>query len=206
MTLTDSTLRLRACKESDLPAIRDIVEHYVNSSVVNLSLTPPTIQDVCNSWIESTSTGLPYLVAIDNDSDTVLGYAYAGDFRGGGGRAGYRHTVELSLYCHPDHMKRGIGSMLLRQLIEILKAPEQFPDFVSTPRPADSKVRMVLAVMSVDETTWNGGLGVRDFYVKHGFDEVGHMKGLGHKCNRWCAFLQMIASPEQTISKLIKAV
>jgi phosphinothricin acetyltransferase len=45
---------------------------------------------------------------------------------------------------------------------------------------------MVMAVMSVDETSWKNGLGLRDFYVKHGFEEVGHLKKVGHKFDRWC--------------------
>ncbi|KAF1850640.1 acyl-CoA N-acyltransferase [Cucurbitaria berberidis CBS 394.84] len=179
-------MRIRACRKTDLPAIRTILEYYVLNTVITLALTPPTCDQVRESWHNATSHGLPYLVAVQDDPDNVLGFGYAGEFRGGGGRGGYRHTVELSLFCHPDHMKKGIGSRLLQQLIEILKAPERFPDYVSVSRKEDDKVRMLLACMSVDEKTWGGGLGLRDFYVKHGFDEVGHMNKVGHKFNRWC--------------------
>lgn len=47
---------------------------------------------------------------------------------------------------------------------------------------------------SIDETTWNAGLGLRDFYEKHGFEEVGHMKQVGHKFNRWYVFSQTLQS------------
>jgi L-amino acid N-acyltransferase YncA len=159
-----------------------------------LALDPPTTEDIRNSWNASTSKNLPYIVAVDAEDDNILGFCSAGHFRGGGGRAGYRHTVELSLFCHPKHVKRGVGSMLLDKLIDVLKAPEQFPEIVSTPRIAEDKVRMLIACMSVDETTWNEGLGLRDFYVKHGFVEVGHLKKVGHKLDRWCAYLSACSS------------
>ncbi|KAF2027069.1 hypothetical protein EK21DRAFT_91837 [Setomelanomma holmii] len=81
-------------------------------------------------------------------------------------------------------MKKGLGAALLQKVFEILKTPEQFPEFISTPRNEDNKVRAILACMSVDETMWEKGLGLRDFYVKHGFKEVGHMKNVGHKLDR----------------------
>tara|TARA_R110002003_G_scaffold45_12_gene3561 strand:- start:19802 stop:20383 length:582 start_codon:yes stop_codon:yes gene_type:complete len=186
MTLTSTTHRLRACQHSDIPAIRSIAEYYVNNTVITLALDPPSHDDIAQSWKASTTQGLPYIVAVD-DQDVVLGFCSAGTFRGGGGRGGYRHTVELSLFCHPDHMKKGVGSALLQKVIAILKAPERFPEFIGTPREEHSKVRAVLACMSVDETMWKKGLGLRDFYVKHGFEEVGHMRNVGHKFDRWYA-------------------
>ncbi|KAH7072113.1 acyl-CoA N-acyltransferase [Paraphoma chrysanthemicola] len=184
MTLTSTTHRLRACQTSDIPAIRDIAEHYVNNTVITLALEPPLDDDIAQSWRRSVAEGLPYIVAVD-EQDAVLGFCSAGLFRGGGGRGGYRHTVELSLFCHPGHMKEGIGSALLQKVIDILRAPDQFPDFIDTPRAEHSSVRAVLACMSIDETMWKNGLGLRDFYVKHGFKEVGHMKNVGHKFDRW---------------------
>ncbi len=185
MSPPSATTRLRACREVDIPAIRDILEYYVLNTVLTLALTPPSHQDVHGNWSKSVNQGLPYIVAVDEEEDKVLGFCSANEFRGAGGKAGYRHTVELTLYCHPDHMKKGLGSALLDKLVEILKSPELCPDFVDQLRLVDSRVRVLLACMSVDENTWNEGLGLRDFYVKHGFTEVGHMKHVGHKFDRW---------------------
>ena len=186
MTLTHPTMHIRACRESDIASIQEIVEYYVLNTVITLALSPPSLAEVREGWQKSISQGLPYLVAVDDDVNTVLGFCYAGEFRGGGGRGGYRHTVELSLFCHPDHMKKGVGSRLLQQLIEVLRSPQQFPHFITVSRKEDEQVRMLLACMSVDELTWKGGLGLRDFYVTHGFEEVGHMQKVGHKFDRWC--------------------
>jgi len=180
MTPNTDTQRLRACRDSDLPAIHSILQYYVANTVLTLALVPPSIEELHQGWEKSTGQGLPYLVTVDED-DQVLGYCYAGESRIGGGRAGYRHTVELSLFCHPDHMKKGIGSQLLERVVEVLETPEKFPECVAASRSEEDKVRVVLACMSVDEMTWNQGLGLRDFYLKHGFEETGNLKKVGHK-------------------------
>ena len=59
-------------------------------------------------------TGYPTLVAVDTD-DTVLGFACAGPHKP---IAAYKHTVEDSIYVHPDHMGMGIGKALLVSIIK----------------------------------------------------------------------------------------
>ena len=62
---------------------------------------------------ELRSAGHPYLVA--EQDGRVMGYAYTSAFRG---RAGYRFTVEDSVYVAADARGRGIGAALLRALLE----------------------------------------------------------------------------------------
>lgn len=147
MALPHATVRIRACREPDIPAIRDIIEYYVLHTVITLALTPPSHAEILEGWQKSVSQGLPFLVAVDDQLDVIVGFCYAGEFRGGGGRGGYRHTVELSLFCHPHHLQKGAGSKLLGNLIEALKTPERFPDYVSMSRGDDEKVRTLLACM-----------------------------------------------------------
>ncbi|KAF2245736.1 acyl-CoA N-acyltransferase [Trematosphaeria pertusa] len=182
MISTASTLRLLPCAEEHIPRIRAILEHYVLNTVITFSLVPPTEEDVFQNWKAVLDQRLPFIVAV-GDEDQVLGFTYATGFRSA--RKGYRHTVELSLFCHPDHTAKGIGRRLLTTLIDVLRSPEKFPEYVDKPRSDDDKVRMVLACMAVDESGWENGLGLRDFYVSHGFEEVGHLKRVGHKFDTW---------------------
>ena len=59
------------------------------------------------------SRGFPILVA-DQDG-VVLGFASYGNYRPWDG---YLHTVEHSLYLHPDAQGRGVGGALLASLVE----------------------------------------------------------------------------------------
>jgi L-amino acid N-acyltransferase YncA len=150
-----------------------------------LATTSASADELLQKHHEVLATGLPYMVAVD-EQHRIVGFVYATGFRGA--RRGYRHTVELSLFCHPEHTRRGIGPRLLEKLIAVLKHPEQYPDYIPSPRSEEDKVRMLIACMSVDESAWNKGLGLRDFYLKHGFEEVGYLKKVGHKFDRWCVF------------------
>jgi L-amino acid N-acyltransferase YncA len=185
---------IRACTDSDIPAIQSILEYYVQNTVITLAVVAPTLNQGRQGWQESVSNGLPYLVASDQNN-VVLAYCYATPFRGGGGRGGYRRTVELSLFCHPDHIKKRLGSQMLHKLVQVLKTPTDFPEYVTAPREPHDQVRALLACMSVDESAWKDGLGLRDFYVKHGFEEVGHMKKVGYKFDRWYVTFDVNCSP-----------
>jgi L-amino acid N-acyltransferase YncA len=174
---------LRPCRADDIPAIASINQYYVDNTVISLALTPAPEEEFLKRFEGIGKEGLPYIVAVDDD-DAVLGYCYAAGFRSE--RKGYRHTVEISLFCHHEHTAKGVGRQLLQKLIAVIKAPEQYPEYIARPRSEEDSVRVVLSIMSVDETGWNKGLGLRDFYVKHGFEEVGHIKNVGYKFDRWC--------------------
>ncbi|KAF2122375.1 acyl-CoA N-acyltransferase [Lophiotrema nucula] len=181
--MTSTRATLRPCTEADIPGIAAIQEHYVLNTVITFATTAPSQEELLKNRKAIVDQGLPYIVAV-SDGEQVVGYSYASGFRGA--RRGYRHTVEFSLFCHPEWQAKGIGSRLLTKLIDVLKAPEQFPEYVASPRSEDEKIRVVIACMSVDETSWEKGLGLRDYYVKHGFEEVAHLKKVGHKFDRWC--------------------
>ncbi len=59
----------------------------------------------------------PWLVAEDDDG-LVVGYAYAGEHRS---RAGYRWSVDISVYVDPAAQRRGIGRALYADLLPILR-------------------------------------------------------------------------------------
>lgn len=182
MASSASTLRLLACTEDHIPAIHKILEHYVLNTVITLALTPSSQDEIRQNYRQVVGQKLPFVVAVDGEH--VVGFTYATGFRSA--RGGYRHTVELSLFCDPSHTSKGIGSILLKTLIDVLKHPEASLEDVVEPRSEDEKIRTVIACMSVDETGWRNGLGLRDFYVKHGFEEVGHFRKVGRKFDRWC--------------------
>ncbi|STQ11681.1 protein YncA [Enterobacter cloacae] len=65
------------------------------------------------AWFEArTLAGYPVLVSEENG--IITGYASFGDWRA---FDGFRHTVEHSVYVHPDHQGKGIGRMLMKALI-----------------------------------------------------------------------------------------
>jgi L-amino acid N-acyltransferase YncA len=129
---------------------------------------------------------MPYFVAVDSlDEKLVLGYCYAGEFRGN--MHAYDHTAELSIFINPEHQKRGCGTMLMEALLDGLRKrnPRGQGDEERVREPVKGEIRNLLAIMSVDGEGWKGGEGLRDWYVRWGFEEKGRMEKVGWKLGRW---------------------
>jgi phosphinothricin acetyltransferase len=97
----------------------------------------------------------------------VVGYAYATQFRD---RAAYRFTAEDSIYVDARRTRMGIGKLLLGALLE---------------RSAAQGFRTIVAVIGGAEPAsiaLHAGLG---------FVEVGRLRGVGFKFDRWLDSLYM---------------
>ena len=104
-----SDFLVRDAAARDASGIRDIY----NDAVVNTNaIWNEQVVDEANrvAWLHARQgMGYPVLVAV-NAEEGVLGYASFGDWRA---FDGYRHTVEHSVYVHPDHQGKGIGRTLM---------------------------------------------------------------------------------------------
>lgn len=104
---------IRDANESDVPAILAIYNAVLATSTAIFSELPATLDDRLQWFRTRRDVGYPILVATDDSG--VLGYATFGDFRSW---PGYRHTVEHSVHVRPDARGRGVGSELVRTLLD----------------------------------------------------------------------------------------
>lgn len=180
-------ISVRPAGESDIPSISTISAYYVLNTVSTFRYTPATDEELLESLRSIKEEGLPYLVATEGSSGMVLGYCYATGFRPS--KRGYLHTVEISIYCDPGHVSKGIGGLLLKELLSILRLPQNRSEGESN-GPDVRRVKNVIASMAVDESGPENGLALRRFYERFGFEQVGHLKGVGYKFERWyvCEF------------------
>lgn len=163
---------VRPAQENDLSSVKDINSYYVENTVLTFAKTPKSDVEILGNHQDIMSRGLPYFVAVDESTQAVLGYTYVSPFRSG--LAAYVHSVELSLFCHHEHTRKGVGTLLLTRLLEFVRQLGE-----------NGKVRQVLAIMAVDETGAKNGLGLKEFYESFGFEEVGHLRKVGRKFDRW---------------------
>src|SRR4051812_10592315 len=107
---------IRASTAEDVSAIAAIYNHHVLTGTGTFEVAPPDESEIARRRSDITERGFPWLVAEVNS--TVAGYAYAGPFRE---RAAYRFTLEDSIYIDPQAMGKGVGTALLRELIEVCR-------------------------------------------------------------------------------------
>jgi len=96
----------------DVAAITAIYRPYVLTSAATMELDPPDEFEMRRRFSDVHSRGLPYFVA-EQDGE-IIGYGYASPFRP---RAGYRYTLEDSIYLRANCGGRGLGRRLLEAVI-----------------------------------------------------------------------------------------
>jgi L-amino acid N-acyltransferase YncA len=179
--------RTRPASESDLAKIHSIFEYYVLNTVVTFLINKPPLDYIKSRFEATLERGLPYLVAQQTVSDgtsQIVGYAYASPFRGF--MLGYGHSVEITIFCHPNNVGQGVGSALMRELLRLLKETKHISREAGyEDHPQEFEIKSVMAIMSVDDEREDNGLGLRDWYVTRGFSEVGRLKRIGFKKGRW---------------------
>lgn len=107
---------IRDATEDDLPAILAIYNHVIAHTTAVYTETPAPLEDR-QAWLKARrAAGLPVLVV---DDGGVIGFASFGDFRPW---PGYARSVEHSVHVREDVRGRGVGSALVRRLIDEAQA------------------------------------------------------------------------------------
>lgn len=115
----DNRVVIRPSRDADVEAMLAIYRRHIRRGLdegVDDSDTPEP-DDLRERRKNLKSRRFPHIVAtIDG---TVVGYAYVVLFRK---RPAYRYTVKHSIYVHHEHIGKGVGSQLLRGLIDACAA------------------------------------------------------------------------------------
>lgn len=157
---SDAPAIIRPRTDEDMPAITKIYAHHVLNGVSSWELSPPDVKEMTDRAHTLEAGNFPYLVAeIDGQ---IAGYTYAGAYRP---RPAYRYTVENSVYIN-DHMRRGgIGTALLQELIDACTA---------------LGFRQMIGIIGDSQN-----LQSIQFHEKMGFIQMGIVKNIGFKFDRW---------------------
>jgi L-amino acid N-acyltransferase YncA len=108
-------LSIRLAEERDAESIREIYAPFCVETPVSFETEAPSAQEV-RQRIKKILEFLPWLVC--EDEGQVVGYAYASRHRE---RAGYRWSVDVSVYVREGRRGSGIGRALYTSLFEILR-------------------------------------------------------------------------------------
>jgi phosphinothricin acetyltransferase len=106
---------IRLAREADAEGVLAIYGPYVRDTAISFEVEPPVPEEF-RQRIRTTLAHGCWLVCERGGS--VAGYAYGGRFHP---RAAYQWTVEVTVYVHPDHQRRGVGLGLYTALLEVLR-------------------------------------------------------------------------------------
>jgi L-amino acid N-acyltransferase YncA len=159
-------MQVRAAVADDMARVAAIYAHYVATSVATFEEDPPPPDYWQHRLGDLAERNLPFLVA--EEADGILGYSFASPWRP---RPAYRFTAEDSVYVAPGQAGRGIGSALMKPLLD---------------QCATAGVRQVIAVIAD-----TGSDASRALHARFGFTEAGVLSQVGYKHGRWIDTLLM---------------
>ena len=158
-------MNIRTARPEDAEALVAIYAPYVLKTAITFEYNVPSIEEF-RTRIECISAKYPYLVAEANG--IILGYAYAGQFRG---RDAYRWAVETSIYVDEHHKRQGIGKKLHEALETALKKQGilNMNACITFKKGADEHIT----------------LDSIKFHAKLGYRKVAHFHKCGYRFGRW---------------------
>jgi L-amino acid N-acyltransferase YncA len=157
-------IKIRPATVADLAAVNNIYNHYVRQSTCTYQEDLESPEDR-RRWFDNHGEKHPVIVA--ETGAGVIGWGSLSPFHA---RSAYRHTVENSVYVHHQHLGRGIGPLLLKELIV---------------RAHDLGHRTIIAGIDAEQPASIA------LHAKFGFEKAGHLRGVGWKFGRWLDVIYM---------------
>ena len=161
-------ITLRPYKIEDTQAILDIINFNILHSTALYDYTIRSFEQQKNILEEKIIKGFPVLVA---ELDGIaIGFGMYSEFRF---REAYKFTVEHSVYVNENNHGKGIGKLLLQELIQLAK---------------NQNLHTMIAVIDAENQS------SVEFHEKFGFKTVGIIRESGYKFDRWLhsVFMQLI--------------
>jgi L-amino acid N-acyltransferase len=151
---------LRRATLDDAEAIRSIYNVEVLTSTVTFDLVPRTLEEQ-RAWLSARSGAHTAIVATDGAGGEVLGFASLSQWKE---KHAYRTSVEDSVYVHRDHQRRGLGRLLLAELLDVAEQSGFHAVFARIVGGHDASIAL---------------------HAELGFEQVGVEREVGRKFNRW---------------------
>ncbi len=161
-------IKIRVYKTEDTQAILDIINYNILHSTALYDYNIRNYEQQKAILEDKINKGFPVIVAELNRE--LVGFGMYSEFRF---REAYKFTVEHSVYVSENHIGKGIGKLLLSELIQLAKA------------------QGLHTMIGVIDSENKGSVA---FHEQFGFKTVGIIKESGYKFERWLdsVFVQLL--------------
>ncbi|MEV6022554.1 N-acetyltransferase family protein [Streptomyces sp. NPDC052036] len=155
-------VQVRPGVEDDLGALTDIYNHYVHTTPITFDTAIFTPEER-RPWLLSHPEDGPHrlMVAVDSDSQEILGYATSSAFRA---KPAYATSVEVTVYLAARATGRGVGTRLYEALFAALADEDLHRAYAGIAQPNEASVRL---------------------HERFGFRHVGTYRQVGRKFGRY---------------------
>ncbi|WCM92320.1 N-acetyltransferase family protein [Acidovorax sp. NCPPB 2350] len=163
-------IRLIDCNEADhAQAILDILNEAIAHSTALYDYAPRPPEAMAAWFATKRANGFPVVGAIDEASGALLGFASWGTFRA---FPAYKYTVEHSVYVHHGYRGRGLGRLLLSEMVR---------------RAREAQLHVLVGCIDASNSASIG------LHARLGFSHAGTFMQVGFKFGRWldAAFYQL---------------
>lgn len=155
--------------ERHADAILEIFNEAILNSTALYDYKPRVSQSMVG-WFDAKRAGGFPVIGVEDSDGALLGFGSYGTFRAW---PAYKYTVEHSVYVHQDHRGRGLGRVVMQELI------------------AAARQNDLHAMMGGIDATNTGSIVLHE---RLGFKHVGTLPQVGFKFGRWLdlAFYQLL--------------
>ncbi len=163
-------ISIEVANTKHLPEILDIINYHILNTTAIYDYEIRTIEEQLSIFNHKKNNDFPLFVAIENE--TVIGFATYDNFRN---KAAFQFTVEHSIYIDNNHQGKGIGKLLMNELIQYAK---------------HKNIKNIIGVIDNDNKE------SIQFHENFGFINIGKITFGGFKFDKWLdtVFMQLIIS------------
>jgi phosphinothricin acetyltransferase len=111
-----TSTEIRRARETDVPALLEIYNHYVANTHITFDLEPRTLAERA-IWFSQFDAGGRYQCFVAEKDGRAIGWASSSRFKD---RAAYDTSIETSVYLAPEQTGRGVGRRLYQTLFAAL--------------------------------------------------------------------------------------
>lgn len=151
-------MHIRQATEEDAAQVADIYNWYISNTTVTFETEVISVLEMRRRIKEKIET---YDWIVGEYKQNIVGYAYYDSFKA---RTAYCQTIETTIYLTQESVGKGFGSLLYERLIESAKSHD-FRELIG-----------LIALPNLPSTA---------LHQKMGFEEVGVLKKVGYKFDRY---------------------